>query len=338
MPRGDFFMAKIFKDISKAGKDRQWRERKLQAIKYGQALEQLGVRRFRDTYTCANLLTYGQKADGGLHLKQAFFCQQKLCPICSWRRSMKNGTRNSQIVEEALKREPKARFVFLTLSARNVRTGEELNQAMSKLTAGFNRLFRRAKVKKNLLGFIRATEVTVSDDPDMPEWQGSYNQHMHVLMMVRPNYFGDTENYIPQAQWVSMWKQSLKADYEPVVDVRIVKPKKAGGDTRSAVLETSKYPVKPIQFDLTPDTLKATQDLLTGLHRKRQLAYGGLLKEIKKELFGEDKPEDQQDLVHVDEETGEILDGEDVVAAWDWQRRNYYIQHGEIIATEVGGK
>lgn len=322
-------MAKVFKDISKSGKDRHWRERKLQAIKYGEALERLGVRRFRDTYTCANVLTYGQQVTGGLHLKQAYFCQDKLCPVCSWRRSMKNSTRNSMIVEEALRREPKARFIFLTLSAQNVWTGDELNAAMTELTKGFDRLFRRAKVKKNLLGFIRATEVTVSDDDEKPEWRGSYNQHMHVLMMVGPSYFRNTENYIPQAQWVSMWKQSIKADYDPVVDVRIVKPKKAGGDTRSAVLETSKYPVKPIQFDADSDGIVA--DLRAGLRHKRQLAYGGLLKQIKKELFGSDEKEDQQDLVHIDEETGEILDGEDVIAAWNWQKQNYYIQHGEVI-------
>ena len=34
------------------------------------------------------------------------------------------------------------------------------------------------KVKKNLVGFLRSTEVTVNQK------DGSYNQHMHVLLCV----------------------------------------------------------------------------------------------------------------------------------------------------------
>lgn len=57
----------------------------------------------------------------------------------------------SRIVDEAIKQEPKARFLFLTLTVKNVE-GEALNSTISQLTKSFDRLFRRAKVKKNLLG------------------------------------------------------------------------------------------------------------------------------------------------------------------------------------------
>ena len=56
-----------------------------------------------------------------------------------------------------------------------------------------------------------------------------------------------------------------------------------------------------------------------GLYRKRQLAYGGLLKQIKKELELDDI--ENGDLIHVDEETGEISEGTKIIAAWDWQRK-----------------
>jgi plasmid rolling circle replication initiator protein Rep len=318
-------MSKVFKDVGKAGKDRQWRERKLAAIQYARALEQLGYRRFKDTYICANVLKYLRQTDGSLRLHEAYFCQDKLCPICSWRRSMKNSAQNSRIIDEALRREPKARFVFLTLSARNVWNGTELNAAMSELTGAFNRMFQRAKVKQNLLGWIRATEVTVSDDDEKPEWRGSYNQHLHILMMVKNSYFKNSNSYIPATQWRTMWRQSLRADYDPIVDVRIVRPKKKGGDMRSAILETSKYPVKPIRYDLSDEKLMQVSDLKLGLERKRQLAYGGLLRKIKRELGLEDV-ETSHDLIHVDAETGEVLGGEEVVAMWNWERKNYYLQ------------
>lgn len=53
----------------------------------------------------------------------------------------------SRIVDEAIKQEPKARFLFLTLTVKNVE-GEALNSTISQLTKSFDRLFRRAKVKK----------------------------------------------------------------------------------------------------------------------------------------------------------------------------------------------
>lgn len=324
--------SEIFKDISKSGKDRRWRERKLQAGQLAKAFEVLGFKKFRDTYQCANVIRSVQRPDGTYRVKEAYFCKDKLCPICSWRRSMKYSTQTQLIMDEALKREPKARFIFLTLSARNVWNGHELDNAMSELTAGFSRLFQRAKVKRNLIGWVRASEVTVSDDPEKPEWRGSYNQHIHVLLMLRPAYFKGGQ-YIAVKEWQKMWQQSLRVDYTPIVDVRTVKPKKKGGDLRSAVLETAKYPVKPIKIDFSEESLKQVNDLHVGLAGKRQLAYGGLLREIKKELGLEDV-ETSDDLVHVDEETGEVTTGKEIVAAWDWQRKNYYVVHGEIPVAE----
>jgi Replication protein. len=32
------------------------------------------------------------------------------------------------------------------------------------------------------------------------------------------------------------------------------------------------------------------------------------------------------DLIHVDEETGEISEGTKIIAAWDWQRKNYFVK------------
>ena len=88
-------------------------------------------------------------------------------------------------------------------------------------------------------------------------------------------------------------------------------------DWKKSILETTKYPFKPIEFD--DKNLQVIDDLYKGLYRKRQLAYGGLLKQIKKELELDDI--ENGDLIHVDEETGEISEGTKIIAAWDWQRK-----------------
>jgi plasmid rolling circle replication initiator protein Rep len=38
---------------------------------------------------------------------------------------------------------------------------------------------------------------------------GSYNQHMHVLLCVESAYFRKKENYITQEEWVDLWQVYL---------------------------------------------------------------------------------------------------------------------------------
>ena len=60
------------------------------------------------------------------------------------------------------------------------------------------------KVEKNLIGFMRTTEVTVNKK------DGSYNQHMHVLFCVNNDYFRSKDNYITQKEFIFMAK-SIKS-------------------------------------------------------------------------------------------------------------------------------
>ena len=231
---------------------------------------------------------------------------------------MKYSWQASKIIEEAIIRESKAKFLFLTLTMKNI-PGEKLNQAMSDLVKAFDRLFKRTKVKRNLLGFLRATEVTVER-----KRAGYYHPHLHILLMVKPSYFNNKENYISQSEWTEMWEQSAKLDYTPIVNIKAVKNKDTDvfdkDGLKKSILETTKYPFKPIEFD--DKNLQVIDDLYKGLYRKRQLAYGGLLKQIKKELELDDI--ENGDLIHVDEETGEISEGTKIIAAWDWQRKKLF--------------
>lgn len=312
----------ILQDKNKNGKDRNWQGRKISNLKLADGYEKLKYNSnlVQNVSQCAEVLTFLLQFDGSLKLNQTWFCKNKLCPICNWRRSMKYSYQTSCIVEKAMGKYPNGRFLFLTLTIKNV-PGDELNKAMSDLTKAFDRLFKRAKVKKNLIGFLRATEVTVE-----AKRKGYYHPHLHVLMMMNTNFFNGKENYINHKEWTTLWEKSAKLDYTPVVNIKAVKNKdtdifdKQG--LKKSILETSKYPVKPIQFD--EKNLQVIDDLYKGLYRKRQLSYGGLFKEIKSELKFDDV--ETGDLIKVDEDTGEISEGTKIIAAWDWQRKNYFIK------------
>lgn len=314
----------VFKDYSKQGKDRKWRERKLKNIELAGRLEKLGYRSFERVYQCAEVLKFIEQQDGTKKLYQSYFCKNKLCPICNWRRSMKYAYQAELVVNEAMKRYPKGRFLFLTLTIKNV-SGKDLYKTLSKMTEGFNRLFKYKKVDKNVLGYLRATEVTYSTEHE------DYHPHLHVLLMVKPNYFsGRGDNYLTQEEWTKLWAKAMKLDYTPVVDIRTVKAHKRK-NLKSAIIETAKYPVKPFDVDTEDVTLfsemvkeRITEDLTNGLHRKRQIGFGKLFKEIKAELALDDVEEGN--LVQTGAEEMTESTGREIVAFWNWDRKNYFVR------------
>ena len=200
-----------------------------------------------------------------------------------------------------------------SLTLKNV-AGDDLNKTLTLLTQSFDRLFRRAKVKKNLIGYLRSVEVTHNEDDN------SYHPHIHVLMMMKPSFFQSKKDYITQKEWSDMWSQSLKVDYVPMVDVRAVKEK--GKGMRGAILETAKYPTKPIKLDL--ENKQVVDDLYNGLYRKRQLGFGGLFKTIKKQLALDDV--ENGDLVHTSDNAESISKGTEIVAFWNASKQNYYLK------------
>ncbi len=313
----------ILQDTTKNGKDRKWKERKLSSIELGKRLEKLDYRSFERTYQCAEVLEFTKAIDtDDLTLKRAWFCKNKLCSLCNWRRSMKYSYQAQEVVKKAIELYPNGRFLFLTLTVKNI-SAKDLNSSLSELTESFHRLFRRAKIQKNLLGFLRSTEVTRNQKT------GLYHPHIHVLLFVKSTYF-KTDNYINQEEWTGLWKQSAKLNYTPIVDIRIVKPKQKTKNTKDeligAILETAKYPTKPIDIlgETEDEKLQITDELMKGLYRKRQIAFGKLFKMIKKELDFDDV--EDGDLVNVEENKNDDLNvAQTVIARWNWECKNYFV-------------
>lgn len=314
----------ILRDKTKKGKVRPWKEKKIANVDYFELLHILEFKKAERVKACAEILEYKMdKQTLETKLFKVWFCKSPLCPMCNWRKTMKHDVQSKKVVAEVIRQKPSVRWLFLTLTVKNVYDGEELNKSLSEMARGFRNMTQYVKVKKNLVGFMRATEVTVNDTDN------SYNQHMHVLLCVESTYFYNAANYINQKQWIKYWRKAMKLDYDPNVKVQVVRPKnKHKSDVDSAVAETIKYPVKDTDYRTSDKekNLKRVADLEEGLYRKRLISYGGLLKKVHKEL-NLDNVEDG-DLVHVDEEEKEINENAySVVAYWNWERENYFIKN-----------
>src|SRR5699024_5136881 len=151
------------------------REKKMANVDYFELLHILEVKKAERVKDCAEVLEYKVSYETGEKtIYRVWYCKSRLCPMCNWRRVMKNSIESQKVVAEDIKQKPTVRWLFLTLTVRNDYNGTELNKSLSDMSKGFNRIMKYKKINKNLVGFMRATEVTVNNIDN------SYNQHMHV--------------------------------------------------------------------------------------------------------------------------------------------------------------
>lgn len=326
-------------DKDSRGKERDWqgkKERSMLMADHHAAVKEL-TKKAERMYDCGNYLVF-KKNDERLKLYQAYFCKARLCPMCNWRRSLKIAFQNKKIIQTVNERE-KVKWIFLTLTVKNVE-GHELKNTMDQMTKAWNRFSGYAKFKKSVKGYFRAMEVT-RNRKHMSKSYGTYHPHFHVLMAVPNDYFG--RNYIKQSEWANMWQKAMKLDYTPIVHVERVKAKKDSSNIieidneiqqaiaeEKAVFEVSKYPVKDsdiIKGDkVTPANIETVIHLDKALAYKRLISYGGILKEIHKELNLSDA--EDGDLIHIDDEADEIANGAtDVMAYWHVGLKNYVIKN-----------
>lgn len=233
--------------------------------------------------SCSTALGFGwgtpnpETGETSVKLRAAKFCHVRHCPVCQWRRSLRNTARFFAVIPSLQEQFPKARWIFLTLTVRNCEPGE-LRATIKSMNAGWKRLIERKDWPA--LGWARATEVTRNSDGDTnPDWDGTAHPHFHVLMMVPASYFSGN-GYVRQDEWAKRWQDAMRLDYLPSVDVRAVKSKKDGQTLQAAVVETMKYATK------AEDSLSDPQWLYTiteQLHKLRFLATGGVLKGVLKE-------------------------------------------------------
>lgn len=329
----------ILCDVSSSGKKRDWKNKKSRSLfmaDHHNEIEGLEKKAAR-MYDCGNVLRF-KSADGQLKLYQAYFCKARLCPMCNWRRSLKIAYQNKRIVM-ALNAREKVQWIFLTLTVKNVEAAD-LKKEMDKMTKSFNALTRYVRFKKSIKGYFRALEVTKNNDRSS-KFFGTYHPHFHVLLAVPSSYY-QKNYYIKQDDWATMWQKALKVDYKPIVYVQRVKPRETSLEPsdvetdisyqlaeQNAILEVSKYPVKDadILHDdfLSAANVETVRDLDKALAYKRLISYGGILKEIHKELNLSDA--EDGDLIHIDEDSDEVANGAlEVMAYWHVGLNNYVIK------------
>lgn len=341
----DLATGQILTDKKKNGKNRPWSQKKRSNLIMANHFDELYRLTRNDYYLkkanrlreCAETLVF-KFTDNTLKLFQTWFCKVRLCAMCAWRRSLKIAYHNKRIVETVNERE-NVKWLFLTLTVKNM-DAESLPETVSGMFKAFNRLTKYKAFKTSVRGFFRALEITRNRDSESESF-GSYHPHFHVLLCVPSSYFSKKEFYIKQSDWTALWQRAMKLDYKPIVNIKRVKPKENLNDWKeelkadekaikeqNAILEVSKYPVKDSDIiqgkKVTEENLETVETFDSVLADKRLIGYGGLLKEIHKELNLGDA--EDGDLINISEDDDISNGAFEVMAKWNMQVNDYVIQ------------
>ena len=297
----NFENLQVLCDVGRDGRVRPWKEHKMANELLSLAYQEIDESKAARLRECATWLSYRKENSGVLKLSRANFCRVRLCPVCQWRRSLKAFGQTTKIIK-AYESEKQHSYAMLTLTAKNC-TADELSTVIDNLMAAWGRLTRRTPWLKVVLGWYRGLEVTHNTDP-MSAAYDTYHPHFHVLLAFRKSYF-TSRYYLPQAEWARLWRESLRCDYDPIVDIRKCRPDSTGS-LAAATAEVTKYSTKsgdfiiPDDWDLTVETVRT---LDKALNKRRFIAFGGELGELHRKLNLSDPEEG--DLVHIDDENEE---------------------------------
>lgn len=230
---------------------------------------------------CARWLEFAVPPEGNdkrFKITKTSSCHVRLCPVCQWRRSRNTFRNLAMIYEDSRLRSQK--HLFVTLTQKNV-PAEQLRQEIKRLSDAFTAMLRRKPLKEIVKGYTRTIEITRNPKT------GDYHPHIHAIWTVSRRYGRD--EYISQAALTEEWKKALKIDYNPVCNIQLIKNLNG-----KSVAEVAKYSVKPTDYitGTIQETAKIVEDLDPSLDGKRFVSYGGIVKDVKQQLFSSKPLED----------------------------------------------
>lgn len=201
-------------------------------------------------------------------LHKASFCGNRFCPMCSWRISCKDSLKIS-ILMEHLRKEENKEFIFLTLTAPNVKE-DKLEEEIKHYNKSFKKLMGRKEVKSIVKGYIRKLEVTYNSDMSSKSYD-TYHPHFHVVIAVNKTYFKKSDLYINQQRWLELWQEATGNSSITQVDVR-----KSKSNNLKEVYELAKYSAKDTDYLVSRPVFNVFYRALKG---KQFIVFSGLFKD-----------------------------------------------------------
>lgn len=217
---------------------------------------------------------------GKLHTMHTWGCKDRLCPICSTRRSRVLASQSQQIIPKVIS-DGEGDATLVTLTIKNIH-GAELPSAITRMLEGWAACTQSYDMRKSVDGWARSLEITYNEQTN------TFHPHIHAIVLSPEERWMDTE------YWERRWKTACALDYTPVVDARQIKK----GTQGHAILEVSKYITKTgaLIDRLSPGMLSCVvEPLAMSIRARRLTAYGGDWAAERRKLHLKD-PEAMSDI------------------------------------------
>ncbi len=210
---------------------------------------------------------YKKKSDRLQNCHKYHSCNVRLCPICDYLKNRKAGKNLKKIINYM----PSSKFIFITLTIGNC-LDEDLEDMLHLIFEAWNRLVGYKRIKNSITGWFRWLEVTYNEETQ------SYHPHFHIIACTHKNYFSDNSIYISKDDLQRFWKKATRSDYKPSIQITKVYSKNVCNYVSR---------LKPREYLFNDDISISKQVIKTldkVLFNCRVRAYGGIMKEMSKEL------------------------------------------------------
>ena len=340
-------------------KENGFKDRKRLNIKLSDSLFRLGeAERAVRCKTCGTPIWYEAVYKDGVFsrgkFKSAWFCEDRLCALCSWNKYRKMRKNLSDIVDYLYDDTEEYSFILLTLTVSGRITGENLNSEYDNIERAWTALRKSKEFNSFSLGFFKATEITVNYG-ELKNRLIIYHPHIHAIVAVKKDsYRTQGECDILQKTLTSAWGRITGKYINPDKGVN-VKPVAEGTEDYSELmkqtLETAAYVGKgdindkdckeyTKIFSQQNAVIDSTVSTLSKVLKNRHaMAMGGVFQKARQELKIErmDDCKDVEELAGTtaEDETAEINTLNGVVRKAIVQFQWYNSMGGNYVMTNV---
>lgn len=259
----------------------KWSDRKRRSMEVSERMKQAGfAKRAAAIAGCGEILQFNKCPDcGKTELSSANFCRDRLCPTCAWRLSLRRYAEMCCVMGTVADKIAPGGAAFLTLTVKNCYPSA-LRDTLKNMTAAWNRMLARRKIKRLFSGWARAVEVTYNHE------MAQFHPHFHIILILSDYALGLGEG-VMRRELSDAWYDAMQTNYRPITDYRVIANENAGvmcddEQLHRAILETYKYTVKSEELFEMP--LAVFRTFVSSMVGVRVASFGGCIKEARKEL------------------------------------------------------
>lgn len=228
------------------------------ALAHGSGMKETQIARMQ---TCGYYLTFLHDRDMTKScLETGFFCGNRMCPACAWRKSVEDAVKIACILQAAVNK--KYKLLFATLTAANVEA-HELTAAVKKYSTAYTDLMRQGRYK-NIAGALRKIEITYNDKTCL------YHPHVHSVWIVSQSWRPPTHKNL-----AADWAHQLDYEYRVSANAQDIRTVRSA--THADILEFAKYPAKSADILKNEDTFKT---FYRAMHGTRLITYLRLARKL----------------------------------------------------------